>query len=137
MRDILFRGKRKDNGEWVEGFYICVGEKYHYILTGKLNLTKYGAEFEKYSVDLKTVGQFTGLTDKNRKRIFEGDIINDTDDNELLVVEGETSFGFSFRYVGDDGYTSALDLGLNDDMMALPYAEVVGNIYDNPELVEV
>lgn len=102
MREILFHGKRIDNGEWVEGFYVCIGKKYHFIFTGMLDITKGYPEFVHNEVDPETVGQWTGLydnteweylTEKERedftiagnfpsewkgKKIFAGDIIKIT-----------------------------------------------------------
>lgn len=72
MREILFRAKRKDTGEWVEGFYFESFTEIPYIMTLHdhiLGMTEF------YEVDPATVGQFTGLLDKNSKRIFEGDIL--------------------------------------------------------------
>jgi uncharacterized phage protein (TIGR01671 family) len=72
MREILFRAKRKDTGEWVEGFYFESFTEIPYIMTLHdhiLGMTEF------YEVDPATVGQFTGLLDKNGKRIFEGDIV--------------------------------------------------------------
>ena len=80
MREILFRGKRVDNGEWVEGYYHCVTDNYtpkniHYITTfkkldnGEIILTG------QYDVVPETVGECTFFPDRNGKMIFEGDII--------------------------------------------------------------
>lgn len=125
-REILFRGKRLDNGEWIKGYYASIGE-YHYILTGRLELVPY-LGFEHFLVNLETVGQFTGLTDCNGVKIFDGDIVNyngepgyvgfDKENAEFLIFFSKWTAGF-------------------DSIYCDRYAEVIGNIYDNPELLEV
>ena len=107
MREILFRGKRIDNGEWVEGFYVCLFEKKdgfyqanHYIFDGNIRFGKetytgHGNYHQdviicKRKIDEKTLGQFTGMTDKNGKRIFEnGYMIIDKQTYKVLFDNGE------------------------------------------------
>lgn len=132
MREILFRGKRKDNSEWVYGNYAVTdnNEKQHFIFQNK------AFEFE---VVPETVGQYTGLTDKNGKKIFEGDIvtyctnINRATNKELHEVvfemRGESGyFGIKISNIETWGFCQEVPAKL---------MEVVGNIHDNPELLEV
>ena len=129
MREILFRGKRTDNGEWVYGNY-CIAEK----------LDKSGVEYfiieieaegSQYYVIPETVGQYTGLKDKNGKRIFEGDILKFADadgrDVYLNVVFEDGAF-----LMEEDGVINS-DLIPSYDCLGV---EVIGNIYDNPELLK-
>ena len=138
MREILFRGKRIDNGEWVEGYYKLCG---HLVGTIEEDIYPTITPFNKYGyiVDPKTVGQFTGLTDKNGKKIFEGDIVaqnwydhnEPADDSFGEVVFCEYDCSFSVMDVEKDGI---VPLGR---CHAYHWeAEVIGNIHDNPELLE-
>ena len=139
MREYLSRGKRIDNGEWVEGYYVSVGGEYHFIFTGKICFGQRYANYEKFRVDPETVGQDTGMTDKNGVKIFEGDIVQtktvDTHEYRRTVIgiglcvesrDDTPCIGVNFDYFGEQ-------VILQVDMME--HIEVIGNIHDNPELL--
>lgn len=109
MREILFRGKENPSGEWVEGF-----------LVGNCHI---GDWVTCTPIHSKTVGQFTGLTDKNGKKIFEGDIIE----------WDELEWGDKHRELVEWNYN--LFAIRKDDWGE--WCEVIGNIHDDPELLEV
>lgn len=123
MKEILFRGKRVDNGEWVCGFLTCM----NHIDVWKQEVCYDGQEevkyctVEPYQIDKNTVGQFTGLCDKNGKKIFEGDIVKSPNGTQGFIEWQNAECAFLVN-IGDDWQTM-------DDC---PY-EVVGNIYDNEE----
>lgn len=124
MREILFRGKRIDNGEWVEGGVAF--EDY----TDKAYIVQWNTfglgYFEYIEVDPNTVGQYTGLCDKNGKKIFEGDRIEirgyvyyccwDAGNLEFILINEKESFGM--------GYAASSRM------------TVIGNVHDNTELLE-
>ena len=138
----LFRGKRLDNGEWVEGFYnFCkkrTGENIHFI-------RPIGAQ-DAFQVDPDTVGECTGIPDKNGKRIFEGDIVKTHYANakNSEFVEVVVFHNGRFCAEGNLGGTGRLWANLWDGIRHLPQdkcvymdgVEVIGNIHDNPELME-
>ena len=149
MREILFRGKRLDNGKWVQGFLVIWGNDY-YIAPDINAYTSMGGRGKGrcmmfghyYQVLPETVGQYTGLTDKNGKKIFEGDILKivhkyqspfDDDTKEYTDITTDVVFfddeGLCFSY----GKSPFLCVA---DNVTAEY-EVVGNIHDNPELLEV
>ena len=129
MREILFRGKRIDNGEWVEGFLIGLYDPMIKENTIKHAFIKDGTIFDgEHKVDPETIGQYTGLTDRNGKKIFEGDILKGSD-NIICVVEWDTE---NARFLGR--------VILNKERYIAyigrePKSENIGNIYDNPELL--
>lgn len=145
MREILFRGKRKDNGEWIEGFLTICDDRCFIIENGKVGclcfdtLPKGNYVFMAYiEVDPDTIGQFTGLTDKNGKRIFEGDICRVCLDPEICIAHiqyDERTASFNMRY---DDYlcNTFLDMRLAENRVGdRVWIEVIGNIHDNPELL--
>lgn len=137
MVNALYKAKRADNGKWVEGFYICIGTKFHYIYSGKLNLLSNNLE-ERYRIIPETAGQYTGLSDTNKKKIFGGDVVKCRDESEgiefIAVVEfgnpnGEYSWGWQLRHLKGD--KPNLDILCWIDMEETgTTCEVIGNIFD-------
>ena len=128
-REILFRGKRIDTGEWIEGWY-CKQVFSRWPLKSCIipsQLAEAG-EISHFAIIPETVGQFTGLTDKGGKRIFEGDIIAGKI-GKFVIRWSEPICGFAA------GEGLKMVPCMNQGTMK--YCEVVGNIYDNPELLEV
>ena len=132
MREILFKAKRLDNGEWVEGYYIGpIGVLDVHEICDVHDIT--GPRVE---VDPSTVCQYTGLTDKNGKRIWENDIIED-DVNCYRVYWSKKYSNFSCEYVKTD---EPIFKGRKWDLWSIIQEEeiyVKGNIFDNQELLEV
>ena len=124
MREILFRGKTI-LGEWVYGLLGCnyfrPNEKYYHI---------HNCETDdiQHEVIPKTIGQFTGLTDKNGKKIFEGDIVA----YNTLYIDG--------KEIQEIGYFECnehfVSFRIHGTQITPFYCEVIGNIHDNPELLE-
>lgn len=138
-REILFKAKRADNGEWVEGYYFGVGEK-HMILN--FSTDESGTYHNMYEIDPETLCQYTGLTDKNGNKIWENDIIKYHFGEQTAPIKYDiyqscfdsTKTQHCGFYVDWD-YKKNLrkDLGYWINMVD---AEVIGNIFDNPELLE-
>ena len=135
MREILFRGKNND-GDWVYGYINqhrgdsildCKCEQingddfYIYDYAAKIDTGIYGL---LYKIIPETVGQYTGLTDKNGVKIFEGDIVKHY--SSVYEISYITKYT---RFAGKDG--SCIFAGI-----PLENTEVIGNIHDNPELME-
>lgn len=138
MREILFRGKRKDNGEWVYGYYVCLNGSKHMIYSGYAE-TDCGSYYpDSYDVVPETAGQYTGLTDKNGKKIFEGDIVFGKNYNGLRR-EGYVSYSSGLaRYVIIPNTISTYRESdcIEDLCPAENYLTIIGNIHDTPELLK-
>lgn len=133
MREILFRGKNKNTGEWIKGYYfktISAGEHIHCIISIDKYYKLWGKRFKAIGgateVDEKTVGQYTGMTDRNGKKIFENDIIKDSETGEIFKIFYNWD---RFSKTNDSHYFLDLSLRIYE-------CEVIGNIYDNPELLK-
>ena len=146
MREIKFRGKRTDNGEWVEGFLIGLYNPQIKENVIKQSFIHNGTIFyNPDKVTPETVGQFTGLTDKNGKEIYEGDIVQIFYDIEFSREEFYTGV---VEYKVENNYPAFdLEPWIDCDMNALSWLksesdesvlnyEVIGNIHDNPELLK-
>lgn len=124
----LSRGKRADNGEWVEGAPLFKNGKC-FIITDIFNCDEYqciGAE--NYEVIPETVGQCTGLKDKNGKLIFEGDVC-DNDGSVGVIRYDKCDAMYTFIY--DENITTNFNYIWGEDL------EIIGNTTDTPELLEV
>lgn len=123
----LFKAKRVDNGEWVQGYYYQIWEN-GYILWGMTNDVPNMIE-----VDVSTVCRCTGLKDKNGKLIWENDIVNCIEAECCgRIVWNESEAGFYFDVLLEDGTYEEEHIYDYADCM-----DVIGNVFDNPELLEV
>ena len=129
MREILFRGKRLDNGAWETGSLVIVRMDCHdalYYIADKM--TGYHTP-----VDPSTVGQYTGLKDKNGKRIFDGDVakVLQGKDKDIAYVGFENGAFMLYPKIGNIYERTLWEYWYNDWDV-----EVIGNITDNQELLE-
>lgn len=157
MCEVLCKGKVIGEDKWVQGYYVCLNSKIHRIYTGyaENDIGSYYPDF--YIVDPKTVGQYTGLTDKNGVKIFEGDIFRFNDEfwssyytscgteYDSCDVENYGVVGFDkefarfdfVQYKFDENSVEA-DLHENYNIEFAEFVsnlEIIGNIHDNSELL--
>ena len=140
MRDILFRGKRLDNEEWVYGSLLLI-ENLAYIYDGNSCPSEVNFEYEFIAVDPATVGQYTGLKDKKKKGVYDGDILLLSDGkshSEDVVVE-HGLYGWTFynpqnaTFYSDGSHTY---LAVEHCRFMFGTGVVIGNIHDNPDLLK-
>ena len=132
MREILFRGKRKDNGEWLEGFAIFADNKAFILNNAKVEVlngyNEYRMNFTLKEVIPSTVGQYTGLTDKNGDKIFDSDVVDILTENEEV---GFVTYDEGCFFVKADGFSVDFRNNINGNDLL-----VIGNIHDNPEILK-
>ena len=135
-REIIFRGKRIDNGEWVEGF-LCKT----YSRTPPWTRDAIMHENHQFSpayscavINIETVGQYTGLTDKNGKKIFEGDIIECW--SEGVKAKGVIEQRIDGLWIMNPSWQKARAWFLFPNERGETDVEIIGNIHDNPELLK-
>lgn len=144
MREILFRGKEKNSSKWIYGDLRHISDSHGgYILCIVDNTNGRNNDVIGVEVVPETVGQYTGLTDKNNVKIFEGDIVKGTAYSAArigVIVWIDEISSFGVRYVNAPNPTAwenssilrCVSLGKTDEFAA----EVIGNIHDNPELLK-
>lgn len=137
----LFKAKRVDNGEWVQGYYAkgldvftdC--EEAHIIFEPNTMFYSSGETDGWYKVDPTTICQCTGLKDKNGKLIWENDICDRKEEYPEIVKynNGDWTLDYSYLKGKESGYCYC-NLGFY--VLERKCVEVIGNIFDNPELLE-
>ena len=129
MREILFRGKRLDNGEWVYGSFLQVEHEDGSFTTAIFHKKDAGGDAE---VSPATVGQYTGLKDKHGKRIFEGDIVRCGTGRICKVIFFISPGVSGFDLVPVGGF----DAPPPHNWSLFADTEIIGNVHDNPELLD-
>lgn len=142
MREILFRGKRVDDGEWVYGSFVM--DVIELLKREQLTenpiladgfIRRYdfqNRKVEMHEVERETVGQYTGLTDRNGTKIFEGDIVKTdkfSEPNKIYIIKYDLQFA---AFICEDKWNMYFVTFDGDSEQF----EVIGNIHDNPELLE-
>lgn len=138
MREVKFRGKRIDNSQWIYGYLVKQFGEFKIYDDSKEDFGQW-----LFDVDPKTLGQCTGLKDTHGKEIYEGDIVQDADTRLFEVKHGAYT---RVDYIGMDkrirssGYGWYVQNLYTNQMVQgseMIYTEVIGNIYKNPELLEI
>lgn len=126
--EIQFRAKRKDNGKWIQGFYVQT-VKATYVVIPHTVPVPFG-EAATIEVDPVTVGQYTGLMDKNGNQIFEGDVISYNNSREVVQFNTELRIPCFTTGIGRGSSTAPHPYKISKRHA------VIGNIHDNPELLK-
>lgn len=138
-REILFKAKRINNGEWVERYIFklkTTSKEYkvkdrYFIFTGEFDVTGLFPDFIRYEVDPSTICQCAGLTDKNNKKIWENDIVKTYEASSKEYLTNIVKY-----YKGSFKVFKKHYLSMYISKYELKDLEVIGNVFDNPELLE-
>ena len=132
MREIVFRAKCADNGEWVKGVPHFENNKC-FMITDLLIYEEYQCTgVENVEVIPETIGQYTGLQDNKGKMVFEGDVVNDEQSGYNYSIKWFSEYG-CFALANKNGH---VEFGCDELEIFLNDLVVVGNIHDNPELLK-
>lgn len=133
-RKVLFRGKRVDNGKWIEGYLVVNKDGTCWIKDTDYQVNNDKNDLIPHEVIPETIGQFTGLTDRNGVKIFEGDIVRyyqpysqKWEEHIVLWDVNWASFGL---FEQGSAYCK------ESDWVKIQHIEIIGNIHDNPELLK-
>lgn len=130
MRNILFKAKRLDDNKWIEGYYL----KRHNTFDRVEHLIfrcESAIAWEYARIDINTLCQYTGLTDKGGNKIWENDVVSIDKVDKAAVIFSEKHSGYILQPIGDFYFDSPM-LVHNVDIID----NIIGNIFDNPELLE-
>ena len=133
MREILFRGKQKENGEWIYGGIYSNNDEY-FIINDSLPVNELGSVCNGVPINPETVGQYTGLKDKNGTMIFEGDIVGFDEfpgSHHRIYFDVDNARWTDERIEDGDTCTDYYGFDFVRD------STVIGNIHDNPELIKL
>lgn len=130
-REILFKAKRISDGKWIEGFYVAQYGCHQIYLPNGVDCEN---GFDYYHIDINTLCQYTGLTDKNGNKIWENDVVNRNEKFYEIVKYFQGDYVLDYSYaLGKEEGTNYCNLGFY--CCEINCVEVIGNIFDNPELL--
>ena len=128
-REILFRGFNEKNNKWLHGYFF-VNRGKHFVVEDEIQ-TDPLVNWTDFVVNTDTIGQYTGLKDKNEKEIYEGDIVTISNNLKAVVIWFNGSFRFKDELSCKATYFDDIGIVIRDYDVC-----IIGNIHDNPELIK-
>lgn len=132
MKEVKFRGRRVGNSKWVYGFYALISNKHHQIFSGTWHHAS--GSPNSFEVNPETVGQYTGLKDAKDVEIYEGDIIQDAEENKYVILWDSGDARFVSVNLPD--YILNSESRFDEEKLIWAICKVIGNIYENLELLK-